>query len=51
VAVLCDPSVTESLDSTLGVDLLRDLYRQLKPHAKVPAVRDFLERARGFAAV
>jgi hypothetical protein len=34
--------LAESLDSALGVDLLRDLYQQMKPHAKVPAVRDFL---------
>src|SRR5262249_41057026 len=30
--------LAESLDSTLGVDLLSDLYHQLKPHAKVSAV-------------
>ncbi|MGH3906943.1 MAG: helix-turn-helix domain-containing protein, partial [Pseudonocardiaceae bacterium] len=43
--------LVESLDSTLTVDLLRDLYCQMKPHHKVPAVRDFLERARGLAQV
>ncbi len=37
-----------SLDSTRGADLLRDLYLRMKPHNKVPAVRDFLERAKGF---
>jgi hypothetical protein len=41
----------ESLDSTQGIAPLHDLYRHLKPHAKVPAVGDFLERARGFVAV
>ena len=39
--------LAESLDSTRGTDLLRDLYLRLKPYAKVPAVRDFLERAKG----
>ena len=43
--------LAESLDSTISVDLLRDLYHQMKPHAQVPAVGDFLERARGFVAV
>ncbi len=38
--------LAESLDSTFGVDLLRDLYHQITPHATVPAVRDFLDRAR-----
>jgi DNA-binding XRE family transcriptional regulator len=41
----------EGVDSTRGIGDLHDLYRHLKPHAKVPAVRDFLERARGFVAV
>jgi DNA-binding XRE family transcriptional regulator len=40
--------LTESLSSTLSVDRIRDLTRQMKPHAKLPAVREFLERARGF---
>ena len=35
-----------NLDSNRSMDLLRDLYHQMKPHAKVPAVRDFLDRAR-----
>jgi DNA-binding XRE family transcriptional regulator len=43
--------LAESLDSTISVDLLRNLYHQMKPHAQVPAVGDFLERARGFVAV
>jgi transcriptional regulator with XRE-family HTH domain len=38
--------LSESLDSTLSVGLLRDLYHQMKPHAKVPAVTDFLDQAR-----
>ncbi len=37
-----------NLSSTRGVDRIRDLSRQLKPYAKVPAVREFLERAKGF---
>jgi hypothetical protein len=41
----------ESVDSTRGIGDLHHLYRHLKPHAKVPAVGDFLERARGFVAV
>ncbi|MGH3832851.1 MAG: helix-turn-helix domain-containing protein [Pseudonocardiaceae bacterium] len=40
--------LAEGLDSATGPGL-RDLYHELKPHAKVPAVRDFLERARGLA--
>ncbi|MGH3719319.1 MAG: hypothetical protein ACRDRI_10885 [Pseudonocardiaceae bacterium] len=40
--------LAESLDSTRGAGRLRDLYLRMKPHGKVPAVRDFLERARGF---
>ena len=42
--------LAESLDSARGTGLLRDLYFRLKPHGKVPAVRDFLERAHGFVA-
>lgn len=41
----------ESVDSTRGIGDLHDLYRHLKPHAKVPAVRDFLDRARGLVTV
>ncbi|MGH3766581.1 MAG: helix-turn-helix transcriptional regulator [Pseudonocardiaceae bacterium] len=42
--------LTESLDSTTGLGYLRGLYHEMKPHAKVPAVRDFLDRARGLVA-
>ncbi|MGH3718773.1 MAG: helix-turn-helix domain-containing protein [Pseudonocardiaceae bacterium] len=42
--------LAESLDSATGLGL-GDLYHQLKSHAEVPAVRDFLERARGFVTV
>jgi hypothetical protein len=40
--------LAESLDSRRGTDSLRDLYFRLQPYGKVPAVRDFIERARGF---
>jgi hypothetical protein len=40
--------LAESMDSRLGAGHLRDLYLRLKPCAKVPAVREFLERAKGF---
>ncbi|MEO7194933.1 MAG: hypothetical protein ABIZ05_08940 [Pseudonocardiaceae bacterium] len=40
--------LAESLDSARGAGRLRDLYYQLRPHTKIPAVHDFLERARGF---
>ncbi|MGH4013664.1 MAG: hypothetical protein ACRDSL_06965 [Pseudonocardiaceae bacterium] len=43
--------LAESLDSTLAADLLRDLHDQMKPHHKVLAVRDFLERTRGLVQV
>ncbi|MGH3875329.1 MAG: helix-turn-helix domain-containing protein [Pseudonocardiaceae bacterium] len=42
--------LAESLDSTRGAGRLRDLYHQLRPYAKVPAVHDFVQRARGFVA-
>lgn len=42
--------LAESLTSTRGIDWLRDLYRRMQPHASVPAVGDFLERARGVLA-
>ncbi len=42
--------LAESLDSTRGTSLLRDLYVRMTPHATLPAVRDFLERAHGLAA-
>ena len=38
--------LAEGLTSTRGIDCLRDLYRQMQPHASVPAVGDFLERVR-----
>lgn len=41
--------LAEGLDSKRSADLLRDLSHQLSPHAKVPAVRDFMEQAREFA--
>jgi hypothetical protein len=40
--------LAESLESHTGAGHLRDLYYQLRPYAKVPAVRDFVERARHF---
>lgn len=43
--------LSESLDSTLSVGLLRDLYHQMTPHAKVPAVKNFLDQARGLVQV
>lgn len=43
--------LSENLDSTCGVGRLRDLHSQLKPHAKTPAVRDFLDQARGLVQV
>jgi hypothetical protein len=43
--------LVENLDSIRSVGLIRNLYHQMAPHAKVPAVRDFLERAREFVAV
>ncbi|MGH3821989.1 MAG: helix-turn-helix transcriptional regulator [Pseudonocardiaceae bacterium] len=43
--------IGESLHSTYSVNLLCDLYHQMKPHTKVPAVRDFVERAEGFVTV
>jgi hypothetical protein len=43
--------LVENLDSARLVDLIRTLSHQLTPHAKVPAVGDFLERARGLVMV
>ncbi len=43
--------MAEELDSTRSAARIRDLYHQLQPHVQVPAVRDFLERAREFAKV
>ncbi len=42
--------LAESLTSTRSTDCLRDLYVRMQPHASVPAVADFLERARGVLA-
>lgn len=53
-AVECGRAVldlSENLDSTRGVDRLRDLVSQLRPHTKVPAVRDFVDRTRNLVAV
>jgi transcriptional regulator with XRE-family HTH domain/tetratricopeptide (TPR) repeat protein len=43
--------LSENLDSTRGVGRLRDLCSQMKPHTKTPAVRDFLDQARGLVQV
>ncbi|MGQ0719815.1 MAG: helix-turn-helix transcriptional regulator [Pseudonocardiales bacterium] len=43
--------LSKSLDSTRAIGRLRDLCHQMKPHAKVPAVGDFLDRARGLVQV
>jgi predicted protein tyrosine phosphatase len=43
--------LAESLDSGRQSDLLRDLYRQMKPRARILAVADFLDRARGMVQV
>lgn len=42
--------LAECLTSTRGLDCLRNLYARMRPHAPVPAVRNFLERARGVLA-
>ncbi len=42
--------LAESLDSNRATTLLRGLYDQLTPHGQVPAVREFLERAKEFVA-
>jgi hypothetical protein len=39
--------LAEDLDSTLSVARIRDLYYQLQADVQVPAIRDFLERAKG----
>lgn len=39
--------LAESLDPGRQNNLLRNLCHQMKPHAKLPAVTDFLNRARG----
>ncbi|MBV9163788.1 MAG: helix-turn-helix domain-containing protein [Pseudonocardiales bacterium] len=43
--------LSQNLNSTRGIGRLRDLYRKMKPHAKVPAVGDFLDRTRELVAV
>ncbi len=43
--------LAEGLDSTVSVDRIRSLTRQLQLHAQVPAVREFLERAEGVGAM
>lgn len=43
--------LTESLNSARGNSRLRDLCHQMKPHAKVPTVGDFLDRARDLVQV
>ncbi|MGH3696808.1 MAG: helix-turn-helix transcriptional regulator [Pseudonocardiaceae bacterium] len=42
--------LAERLASTRGLECIRDLYKQMQPHASVPAVGDFLERLRGVLA-
>ncbi len=44
-------TMAESLDSGRTTGLLRDLCDQMTPHATVPAVGDFLDRARDLVAV
>ncbi len=39
--------LAERLSSTRSVERIRDLTWLMKPHAKVPAVQEFLERAKG----
>ncbi|MGH3802168.1 MAG: helix-turn-helix domain-containing protein [Pseudonocardiaceae bacterium] len=39
--------LAERLSSARSVDRIRDLTRLMKPHVKVPAVQEFLERAKG----
>jgi hypothetical protein len=43
--------LTEPLDSPRLAGLIRNLYHQMTPHAKVSAVGDFLERARSLVTV
>lgn len=42
--------LAESLNSTRGTGLLRDLCLRMTPYGELPVVRDFLERARGLVA-
>jgi hypothetical protein len=43
--------LTENFDSSRCVGRIRNLYHQMTPHAIVPAVADFLDRARGLVTV
>ena len=43
--------LAESLESARGNSRLRDLCLQMEPHATVPTVRAFLDRARVLAQV
>jgi hypothetical protein len=43
--------LAESLHSTISVGLLQNLHHQMMPHANLPAVEGFLERAAAVAAV
>ncbi len=43
--------LSASLDSPDSVDRFRDLVDQLRPHATVPAVRDFMDSARELVSV
>jgi len=43
--------LVENLDSARLVGLIRTLSHQLTPHATVPAIGDFVERARGLVTV
>jgi hypothetical protein len=39
--------LAERLSSARSVERIRDLTRLMKPHVKIPAVQEFLERAKG----
>lgn len=43
--------LSTNLNSARGVDRLRGFMSQLRPHTKVPAVRDFVDRTRNLMAV
>jgi hypothetical protein len=43
--------LAESLESNTGTGHLGDLYYRMKQYPMVPAVRDFLERAKGLVGV
>jgi hypothetical protein len=42
--------LAEGLDSARIAGLIRNLCNQMQPHARVPAVGEFLDRARGVLA-